>query len=105
MAELTLTEAENGGRFDVRVSDTIAITLPESSGGYRWDMVAIDENHLTVQSRRYEPSRAGVGSAGTDGWRLVARRPGHTRVELKKSRTWEADPIGRFSVDLEITEG
>ena len=104
MAELVLTEAQNGGRFDVKVSDTIAITLPDGSGGYQWAMESLDESHLALEARKYQPAQGGIGSSGTDGWRLIARKPGRTRVELKKARSWESEPIGRFSVELEIRD-
>ena len=104
MAELVLSEAHNGGRFDITVNDTIAITLPESGGGYQWALVSLDESHLTLEGRRYQPAQGGIGSAGSDGWRLVAKKPGRTRIELKKGRSWESEPIGQFTVELEIRD-
>ena len=107
MAELTLTEAENGGRFTVRVGDTINIHLSENSAaGYRWTASSLDELRVTVKSHGYQATGAAVGSAGTTVWRVSASQPGTARVELKKSRPWEpADSASeRFAVDLDIVE-
>jgi inhibitor of cysteine peptidase len=105
VAEVTLTEAENGAHVDVRVGDTVTIHLSENSAaGYRWTISSLDEKHIVVKSHSYQPMSAAVGSAGTAVWRLSARRAGTTRVELEKSRPWEpADSAReRFAVDLII---
>ena len=104
MAELTLTEAVDGARFTVRVGDVINICLPENSAaGYRWTVASLDETRLAVESHGYQSTSDAVGSAGTANWRLSARLAGRTRVELKKSRPWEAAAGERFAVDLDIT--
>lgn len=103
MAEITLTEADTGGRFTVRVGDTITILLSENSAaGYRWTISSLDETRVAVTSQSYQAASAAVGSAGTTVWKLTAKRPGTTRVELKKSRPWETAASERFAVDLEI---
>lgn len=104
MAEWTLTEAQNGGRLEARVGDAIFITLSESGGGYRWSAESLDDAYVTVERQHYEPAPGGVGSAGSDVWRLLARSPGRTRLELRKSRQWETAAIARFAVDVEIRD-
>jgi inhibitor of cysteine peptidase len=104
VAEWTLTEAQNGRHLEVRVGDTIVISLPESGGGYQWSPASLDEAYLAVERQHYETSHGGVGSAGSEVWRLLARRAGHTRVELKKSRSWESDAIAQFGVELKIAD-
>ncbi len=104
MAEWTLTEAQNGGRLEARVGDTIVITLSESGGGYRWSAESLDEAFVTVERQHYEPGPGGVGSTGSDAWKLLARHPGRTRLELKKSRRWETEATARFAVDVEIRD-
>jgi predicted secreted protein len=108
VAELTLTDAQNGGHFKVRVGDTIAICLPENSAaGYRWGVSSLDETRVAVTSQRYHATSAAVGSAGTTVWTLTAKAAGTTSVALKKSRPWEPAEAAsqRFAVDLDIIEG
>jgi predicted secreted protein len=105
VAELTLAEANDGGRFSVGVGDAITIHLSENAAaGYRWSVVSLDDTHLTVEGQRYRAAGPGVGSAGTAVWTLRAKRPGTTRVELQKSRSWERGKAAaaRFAIDLDI---
>jgi predicted secreted protein len=107
LAELTLTQAQDGSRLTVRAGDVITLHLPENSAaGYRWTVSSLDETRVAVESQSYQPVSAAVGSAGTAVWMLRAKRAGTTRVELKKSRTWEpADSaVERFAVELDIVE-
>lgn len=105
MAEITLTEAQNGGTFTVRLGDSIVITLSENpSSGFRWSADSLDETLLALDGHDYHPGGAGVGSGGTVVWRLHGKKEGQTRLALKKVRSWEAgsEPAGQFAVSLEI---
>src|SRR5512138_1489310 len=105
MAELTLTESQNGQRFQVKVGDLIAVDLPESSGaGYRWSSVALDERHLLVEQQEYVTRGEATGSAGTRAWRVRATHAGIATLELIKARPWETGKpaAARFAVTLEI---
>jgi inhibitor of cysteine peptidase len=105
VAELTLTEAENGGTFAVHLGDPIVITLPENpSTGYRWSADSLDETVLALDGHDYSPGGPGVGSGGTVAWRLHGKKEGRTRLALKKVRSWEANsaPSAQFAVSLEI---
>ena len=105
MADLNLTEAQNGGSFAVGVGDSIVITLPENpSTGYRWSTASLDQNLLSQEAHDFHPGGPGVGSGGTVVWRFHGKREGRTRLELKKVRSWEAgaEPVGQFAVSLEI---
>ena len=106
MADVTLTDARNGARIDVRVGDTIFLRLAENAAaGYRWAVTSIDTTKLEMIERRYEATRAGVGSAGASVWTFTPRHPGRTRLELKKARPWDpANPSGDpFAVDITIS--
>ena len=61
---------------------------------------------LEMRDQRYETARAGVGSAGASVWRFIARKTGHTRLELKQLRPWDPSDSAaeRFSVDLEVLD-
>jgi predicted secreted protein len=105
VAELTLTEADDGGRFALRVGDAVTLRLTENAaGGYRWSVVTLDASRVELEGQRYEASAAAVGSVGTAVWRLRAKQAGVTRLELRKARPWEPAEAAsaRFAVTLEI---
>lgn len=107
MAELTVSDAHNGAKLTVRVGDAIIVRLSESAAaGYRWTLTAIDPARLEMMEHSYEPTRAGVGSAGASVWKFTPTHAGRTRLELKKLRPWNpADPASEhFAVDLVIGE-
>ena len=106
MAELTLTETQNGGRFTIHVGDAIDLHLPENaSTGYRWSIATLDRDRLSVEREGRRAGGGGVGGGGTATWTLRATTAGATRLRLTKSRKWETGkpPLEQFSVELEIT--
>lgn len=103
MADVTLTQVDDGARTPLHVGDVVTIQLPENSAaGYHWSADSIDERCLAVDGPRYQPAVSGVGSAGMSVWTLRALRPGQARVTLKKSRSWEGAATDRFAVILDI---
>ena len=112
MAEVTLTDAQHGGSFAVRVGDLIVVALPENPAtGYRWSAGSLDESLLGQEGHDFQVDHEDkksqgrkVGSGGTVMWRFRAKGEGRTRLELKKIRSWEpsAEPAGQFAVSLEI---
>ena len=107
MAQVELTEAQNGARIVLHTGDVVTIRLTErSGGGYRWTPSSVDAARLELRDQRYETTRAGVGGAGASVWTFIARQPGHTRLELKQLRPWDPSysAAERFAVDLEIRD-
>ena len=105
MADLNLTETQNGESFALRVGDPIVITLPENpSTGYRWSTASLDDSVLSQEGHDFRPGGPGVGSGGTVVWRFRATHEGRTRLELKKVRSWETGqaPAAEFVVSLEV---
>jgi predicted secreted protein len=103
--DVTLSEAVNGARLSIGTRDKVVVRLTEnSSGGYRWTVTSVDPSCLELVEHRYEPARAGVGSAGASIWTFTPKGEGRTRLELKKLRSWNpSDPAAeRFAVDLDI---
>jgi inhibitor of cysteine peptidase len=108
MAEITLGEEAHPARVTIRLGDTLIVRLPENpAGGYRWTLTTVDSARLEMAEHRYEPTRAGVGSAGASIWTFVPKKAGRTRLELKKLRPWSpGEPAGEpFAVSLEIVAG
>ena len=107
MAQVELTEAQNGARIIVHAGDVVTIRLTEhSGGGYRWTPSSVDAARLEMRDQRYETTRAGVGGAGASVWTFIARQPGRTRLELKQLRPWEQPDAAaeRFWIDLDIRD-
>jgi predicted secreted protein len=105
VGEVTIGDERNGAKIAVRIGDTIVVRLEENSaGGYRWTLTSVDSDKLEMTEHHYEPTRAGVGSAGASVWRFTPKHDGRTRLELKKVRPWNpADSAGDvYSVDLDI---
>ena len=103
--EITLSEPQNGARLALGLGDRVVVRLTETSGaGYRWKLTPVDSATLEMTEHRYEPTRAGVGSAGASVWRFTPRQMGRIRLELVKLRPWKADDPAaeRFAVDLDI---
>src|SRR5262249_22020940 len=87
VAELTVTEVENGGRWKVGVGDMIVVCLRELAGtGYRWTVASLDQTCIRLVEQSYQSMSTAIGGTGVAVWRLETIRPGHTRVQLKKSR-------------------
>jgi predicted secreted protein len=105
MVDLTLTEADDGGRVAVAVGDTIALALPDlASGGYRWTITRLDRDHLALEDEAHASGSEAIGSSGTARWRFRALRAGVTRVELTRARPWETSgQSSRFTVTLDVT--
>jgi inhibitor of cysteine peptidase len=104
MPDVTLTQADNGGRVAVRVGDAIIIRLPETaSTGYRWSLVAVDHAYVNVGPPRAERTSDAPGSGGTSVWTVRATQPGTTRLELQKARSWERGAIERFTTDITVS--
>ena len=105
MADVRLSDRENGGQIVLRMGDALVVQLQENAGGgYRWTLTSADPARLENTEHHYEPVRAGVGSAGASVWTFTPKQTGPTSLELKKVRPWEPDnpAAERFAVHLDI---
>jgi inhibitor of cysteine peptidase len=105
MAEVAVTQEDNGRVVSVKVGDTVSVRLPENpTTGYSWAIASIDAKRLEADAPTYQGGGVGLGTGGTRTWRLVARAPGRTRLGLKRWRHWEGDAsvVERFAVTLDI---
>jgi inhibitor of cysteine peptidase len=103
--EITLSEPQNGARLALGLDDTLLVRLTETSGaGYRWKLTSVDTAKLDMTEHRYEPTRAGIGSAGASVWRFTPKQLGRTRLELVKLRPGNLDDPAaeRFAIELDI---
>ena len=99
----SLTEADNGRTVDLRVGESVRLTLPENATtGYRWTVDHLDRE--VVDPAGSEPHYAGgaVGSAGQVTFDFKAKKAGSGEVALKYWRHFEGDGsiAKRFSVRI-----
>jgi inhibitor of cysteine peptidase len=106
VADVVVTQRDNGGVVSARVGDHIVLHLAENpTTGYVWAVDALDESTLELESSDWQAAGPGTGTGGDREWRLAPRRSGTTRIELKRWRPWAGDAsvIERFAVTVEIT--
>ena len=99
----SLTEADNERTVDLRVGESVRLTLPENATtGYRWTVDHFDRE--VVDPAGSEPHYAGgaVGSAGNVTFDFTAKKAGRGEVALKYWRHFEGDGsiVKRFSVRI-----
>ena len=88
----SLTEADNGRTVDVRVGETVSVTLPENAtSGYRWAIDNLEQGVVEANEPkpRYPPGAVGSGGAVTFSFRSIG--PGSGEVSLKQWRHFEGD--------------
>ena len=88
----TLTEADNDRTIDLRVGDTIRVSLPENATtGYRWEIDRIDEQ--IVEAAGSEPHYPGgaVGAGGEVTFAFKGKKSGAGDITLKYWRHFEGD--------------
>lgn len=107
MADLILTQADDGGRFEAASGATLTVRLAENpTTGFRWAIDEAEETILAlVRSELEQPHSPRVGQGGMRVLTFRAERPGTTPLHLKHWREWEGDRsvIDRFAVTLVVT--
>src|SRR5512147_2016297 len=99
----SLTEVDNERTVDVRVGESVRLTLPENATtGYRWAIDRLDRD--VVGEAGSEPHYGGgaVGSAGHVTFDFRAKKAGSGEVVLKYWRHFEGEGsiVRRFSVRI-----
>ena len=88
----SLTEADNERTVDLRVGESVRLTLPENATtGYRWAIDHLDRK--VVDPAGSEPHYAGgaVGAAGQVTFDFKAKQAGSGEVALKYWRHFEGE--------------
>jgi inhibitor of cysteine peptidase len=99
----SLTEADNERTVELRVGESVRLTLPENATtGYRWAIDRLDRD--VVEEAGSEPHYGGgaVGSAGHVTFDFRAKKAGSGEVALKYWRHFEGEGsiVRRFSVRI-----
>jgi inhibitor of cysteine peptidase len=104
MAEIELTEDDDGRTIKLRPGDVIVLRLAEVAGaGYSWQPQGSGEGVLT-QTASSVLSASELGGASQRVLRFEAAGPGRAAVELAYRRPWETPSAAerRFRLQVEV---
>ncbi len=101
-----LVATDNNRTQDIRLDETVRITLPENATtGYRWTVESYDRELITeLPAEAHYPTTTGVGSGGEVTFIFQAKKIGTGDIMLKQWRSWEGDSsaIARFHIQLRV---
>ncbi len=104
--EHLLVETDNNRTVDIRLDETVRITLPENATtGYCWAVESYDRECLTeLPSETHYPATTAVGSGGEVVFIFRPKKSGTSDIRLKQWRSWEGDSsaIARFHIQLRV---
>jgi inhibitor of cysteine peptidase len=108
-AEVQVTDADDGGSFEVAVDGTVIVALPSNpSTGYSWAIVAPEPANLELEGEpKFVPAGSTtpvVGAPGTEVFTLKATSTGTSILSMAYSRSFEpgATPEKTFTVTVEV---
>lgn len=103
--EHVLAETDNNRTVDIRLNETVRITLPENATtGYAWTVERYDQVLFNefASEKHYPEGIAGAG--GNIVFIFQGRKTGSGDIMLKQWRSWEGDSsiIGRFHIRINV---
>jgi len=106
-ANLNLTEADEGGAFELRrIGDEFVVVLEGNpTTGYLWEVEAVDESILQqVGESEFLSDSKVPGSGGKLTLVFRAMAPGQTTLRLVYHRPWEEDvePLKTYEVNVVV---
>jgi inhibitor of cysteine peptidase len=101
----SLTEADNERTVDLRVGESVRLTLPENATtGYRWAIDRLDRDVVAEAGSEAHPSRGAIGAGGNVTFDFTAKKAGSSEIALKYWRHFEGDGsiVKRFRFRLDV---
>ena len=101
----SLTEADNERTVDLRVGESVRLTLPENATtGYRWAIDRLDRDVVEEAGSEPHPSRGAIGSGGNVTFDFKVKKVGSGEIALKYWRHFEGDGsiVKRFRFRLNV---
>ena len=102
---LSLAEPDNGRTVDVRVGDTVQVTLRENATtGYRWAIDRYDEKFIEALGSEPHYTAGTIGVGGTVTFTFRGKTVGNGEIVLKNWRHWEGDAsvTSRFHLGIRV---
>jgi len=88
----SLTEADNDRTVDLRVGDTVRVSLPENATtGYRWAIDSLDKETIEAVGSEPNYTSSAVGSGGEVVFTFKGKKAGSGGIALKYWRGFEGD--------------
>ncbi|NTV25546.1 MAG: protease inhibitor I42 family protein [Chlorobiaceae bacterium] len=100
-----LGESDNNRTVDIRVGESIRITLPENATtGYRWEIEQFNRELIGMVAEEPKYNGHALGSGGHIEFVFQGRKPGATELVLKEWRSWEGDAsvIARYHLRVNV---
>jgi len=104
-AMLSFSEKDDGRTAEVRVGETVEVTLVENATtGYRWAVDHLDTAIVRQLSAESRNTAKAIGAPGTTVFTFEAVKEGTGEIALKYWRSWEGDAsvTNRFRVRLGV---
>ena len=102
---LTLVETDNDRTVDIRLGDTVRITLPQNATtGYRWGIDRYDKEFIEAVATEPHYTSKAIGSGGEIAFLFQGKKIGTGEIVLKHWRPWEGDSsvTARFRLRLNV---
>jgi len=88
----SLTEADNNRTIELRVGDTVRVSLPENATtGFRWAIDRLDGEVIEAVGSGSHRAGGAVGSGGEVTFTFKAKKAGADDITLKYWRHFEGD--------------
>jgi len=102
---LSLVETDNDRTVDIRLGETVKITLPENATtGYRWAIDRYDDEFIEALATEPHYTAKAIGSGGEVAFIFQGKKIGTGEIALKHWRHWEGDSsvTTRFRILLHV---
>ena len=95
-APVTVNEANNGSSIELRVGQTLVLTLESNpTTGYEWSYNGQSDSNITQQGEAVfaanHAEKGWVGGGGVERWTFLAIKPGSETLNFEYKRPWEKD--------------
>jgi inhibitor of cysteine peptidase len=93
MAELKITKGDHEKHLVVQSGDTISLDLEENpTTGFQWEVDGLDSELMELSGSSFNlNSPDAIGGGGIHTYQFMPKKPGRTRISLKRWRPWEGE--------------
>jgi predicted secreted protein len=86
-----------------KVGEDFGVELKSNpTTGYRWELAEVPPGLELLDAGFAPAERGGLGSGGTQRFRLRASAPGQYVLSFRLKRSWESEAIDTHTVEVEV---